>query len=84
MKTVTATVTSKGQVTIPRDVRRSLNVFAGDGVDFLVRDDGVVELRRRPPAAPHLFGRFAAYTAPGGDREAAIEHAAERDRSTRK
>ncbi|MFO1198446.1 MAG: AbrB/MazE/SpoVT family DNA-binding domain-containing protein [Burkholderiaceae bacterium] len=31
----TSTLTSKGQITIPADVRRSLNVDAGDRVEFV-------------------------------------------------
>lgn len=40
-------VTSKGQVTIPQDIRRQLGVEAGSEVDFVV-GDGVVRLVRRP------------------------------------
>ena len=40
-------VTSKGQVTIPQDIRRQLGVEAGSEVDFVV-DDDVVRLVRRP------------------------------------
>jgi AbrB family looped-hinge helix DNA binding protein len=40
-------VTSKGQVTIPQDVRRRLGIEAGTEVDFEV-DDDVVRLVRRP------------------------------------
>ena len=40
-----STVSSKGQVTIPKQVREALGVDAGDRVLFVVRDDGVVELR---------------------------------------
>jgi AbrB family looped-hinge helix DNA binding protein len=40
-----ATVTSKGQVTIPKQVREHLKVEAGDRVDFVVTDDGDVLLR---------------------------------------
>jgi AbrB family looped-hinge helix DNA binding protein len=85
MKTARATLTSKGQVTIPKDVRDSMQVSTGDAVEFLVRDDGVVELRRRPPLGDGLFARFAAYAVaePGTARNASIEHAFERDRSTR-
>ena len=35
-----ATITSKGQVTIPREVRASLGVAAGDRLDFIRMDDG--------------------------------------------
>jgi AbrB family looped-hinge helix DNA binding protein len=39
-----ATLTSKGQVTIPVEVRRALGVEAGDRLLFRVREDGVVEV----------------------------------------
>ena len=39
-------VTSKGQVTIPRDVRRRLGIEPGAEVDFVV-DDSTVRLVRR-------------------------------------
>jgi AbrB family looped-hinge helix DNA binding protein len=40
----TATVTSKDQVTIPAEVRRSLGLKAGSRVDFVRMDDGSYEL----------------------------------------
>ena len=39
-----AKITSKGQITIPKAVRESLGVHAGDRIHFLVREDGVVEM----------------------------------------
>jgi AbrB family looped-hinge helix DNA binding protein len=36
----TATLTSKGQVTLPREVRANLGVAAGDRLDFVRMDDG--------------------------------------------
>ena len=36
----TATITSKGQTTIPKSVRERLRLKAGDRVEFVVRDDG--------------------------------------------
>jgi AbrB family looped-hinge helix DNA binding protein len=39
-----ATMTSKGQVTVPKSVRALLHLEAGDVVDFRVRPDGVVEM----------------------------------------
>lgn len=40
-----ATVTSKGQITIPKQVRDALHLQAGDRVVFVMRADGVAELR---------------------------------------
>lgn len=40
-----AKVTSKGQITIPADVRRAIGVDAGDKILFVLTDDGQVELR---------------------------------------
>jgi antitoxin PrlF len=41
----TATVTSKGQVTIPKAVRDLLRIDAGDQIDFIVTDRGDVVVR---------------------------------------
>jgi antitoxin PrlF len=38
-------VTSKGQITIPSDVRELIGVRAGDKVLFVKMDDGAVVLR---------------------------------------
>ncbi len=38
----TATLTSKGQVTIPKEVRDHLGVDTGDRLSFVVQDDGTV------------------------------------------
>lgn len=35
-----ATLTSKGQVTIPKQARDSLNLDTGDRVEFIIDDDG--------------------------------------------
>ena len=52
-------VTSKGQITIPREVRDSLGVDPGDTLEFTQRADGVVELRRSVRGdALALFGRL--------------------------
>ena len=40
----TATLTSKGQITIPADVRRSLGVQTGDRVEFVEIQPGRFEL----------------------------------------
>jgi AbrB family looped-hinge helix DNA binding protein len=40
-----ATVTSKGQITIPKAVRRALRVTAGDRLDFVIEEEGRVVVR---------------------------------------
>jgi AbrB family looped-hinge helix DNA binding protein len=39
-----ATVTSKGQITIPKEIREALGLETGHRVSFQVREDGVVEM----------------------------------------
>lgn len=48
MYEITSTVTSKGQVTIPKRVRQQLGIEAGDKVSFVVQDSGSVELQIAP------------------------------------
>jgi len=40
----TATITSKGQVTIPKDVRNRLGIGTGDRVEFIEIQDGVFQI----------------------------------------
>ncbi len=47
----TSTLTSKGQTTVPKDVRRHLGLKPGDKIRFLVEDDGRVVVL---PATLHL------------------------------
>jgi len=46
----TATMTSKGQVTIPKPVRDALGLATGDRIEFEIGPEGDVrlEVRRRP------------------------------------
>ncbi len=46
-----AKITSKGQVTIPQEIRRLLRVEAGDTVIFEADEDGVHLRPRRPTSA---------------------------------
>ena len=39
-----ATVTSKGQITIPKDIREKLNLHSGDKIHFLTDDEGRVSI----------------------------------------
>ncbi len=51
-----AKITSKGQVTIPKEIRETLQVDTGDRVQFLIREDGVVELHPQLVALEDLYG----------------------------
>ena len=58
----TATVTSKGQITIPAEVRQALNVAAGDRVEFVQIEAGrfeVVAATRSVRELRGLFGKAA-------------------------
>lgn len=53
-----AKVTSKGQLTIPKEVRRALGVKAGDSLIFDL-DDGGEEVRVRVARKPVSFADYA-------------------------
>jgi antitoxin PrlF len=44
MKEVLSTLTSKGQVTIPKEVRRHLGLKTRDKIAFVIEDEGTVRL----------------------------------------
>jgi AbrB family looped-hinge helix DNA binding protein len=52
----TTTLTSKGQVTIPKSVREFLRVKPGDRLDFVISDDGLVFVRPGTGRAEDLRG----------------------------
>ena len=58
----TATLTSKGQITIPADVRRVLNVQAGDRVEFVQVEAGRFELVAATRSVRELKGMFGKAT----------------------
>jgi antitoxin PrlF len=51
-----AKVTSKGQITIPRDIRRLLRIKEGDTVVFEADDHGVRLVPRQPES---VFAEYA-------------------------
>jgi len=55
-----STVTSKGQITIPKGVRERLRLEPGDKVYFDVREDGSVRLVARNEPLENLFGALKA------------------------
>ncbi len=46
-----STLTSKGQTTIPKEVRDHLKLRSGDQIDFLIQHNGTVVVR---PATLHV------------------------------
>ena len=51
-----ATVTPKGQITIPADIRKALGLAAGDRVVFTQLDDGTTLLRAKRRSILELEG----------------------------
>jgi AbrB family looped-hinge helix DNA binding protein len=51
-----ATITSKGQVTIPADIRRALGLAAGERVVFTRLDDGTTIMRAKTRSVVDLKG----------------------------
>ena len=45
MKEFVSTITSKGQVTIPTEIREYLGITTNDKISFVIDDEGVVRLR---------------------------------------
>lgn len=52
----TSTLTSKGQVTVPKEVREHLRVAEGDRLEFLISEDGSVRLRPITGSVRRLLG----------------------------
>lgn len=45
MREILATITSKGQITMPKEVREQLGVSTHDRVAFVIEDDGTIKVR---------------------------------------
>ncbi len=46
MREILASITSKGQITLPKDVRERLGVGEHDRVAFVLEDDGTIRLTK--------------------------------------
>jgi len=55
---MTTTLTSKGQVTIPKQIRDALHLQPGSAVDFSVNGEGELVIRKAGALAPALPDRF--------------------------
>jgi len=53
-----ATLTTKGQLTIPKKIREALKLKAGDKVELILTNDGEAILRPVSKSVDELFGKF--------------------------
>lgn len=51
-----ATLTSKGQVTLPKEIRDALNLDAGAKLDFSIQPDGTLCVRALKRSATAIIG----------------------------
>ena len=58
---MSATVTSKGQITIPADIRTAFHIAPGDQIVFFTRMDGALGARVRKKKAGAAYGLLKAY-----------------------
>jgi antitoxin PrlF len=74
MREIVSTVTRKGQVTIPIEVRRRLGVGTPDKVAFVLEDEGV-RLKPATVSLASLFGSVPALPNESADLEREIDEA---------
>jgi antitoxin PrlF len=63
-----STISSKGQITVPREVRNRLGLSAGDRVEFVVEGDRTIIRPAR--SGPDPFAKYKGILGPfpGGER----------------
>ena len=61
---VAATITNRGQITIPKAVRDSLRLHAGDRVEFLVRGHDEAVLKPITRSVDEVFGKLHKHNTP--------------------
>ena len=67
-----ATITSKGQITLPKVLRDHLQLSAGDRVEFIVEENNVVRMVPRTTSITRLKGIL-----PKPERPVSLEEMAE-------
>lgn len=62
--TRSSTISSKGQITVPRDIRKRLGLKPGDRVEFVVEENRTTLRPARAPENPFLkyVGAFPAFS----------------------
>jgi antitoxin PrlF len=61
---VTATLTTKGQITIPKSVRDSLHLHSGDRIAFVLHGDSEAVLKPITKSVDDVFGTLHAPSQP--------------------
>jgi antitoxin PrlF len=56
-----ATITNKGQITIPREIRDHLRLKPGDKIEFVIQPDGAVRLEALSVSIRSLEGSLRGY-----------------------
>lgn len=74
-----STISSKGQVTIPVDIRRRLGVDASDKIAFAVTGDGAIELRPMRFTLESVIGSIEALPGESADLDQEIKEATEEE-----
>ena len=67
---VTATMTSKGQITIPKSVRDSLHLRTGDRVAFILHNGSEAMLKPMTKSVEEVYGKLHA---PGGPVRSVVQ-----------
>ena len=64
MREIPSTITAKGQVTIPAEVRKHLALEKGDTIAFVIEDDGSVRVKAIPTTLLFIqLGIYVSYSA---------------------
>jgi len=66
---ITATLSSKGQITIPKEIRERLDLKKGDKIEFELSDEEIVTIKRKSTRIDEVSGMLSEYA----DRRYSIE-----------
>ncbi|HIO93208.1 MAG TPA: AbrB/MazE/SpoVT family DNA-binding domain-containing protein [Leucothrix mucor] len=58
---ILSTITSKGQITIPKSIRELLHLFSGDKVEFVFNDKNEVVLKPITKKSSDVFASLSKY-----------------------
>ena len=56
-----STLTSKGQITIPKSLRESMSIDAGDKIEFIINEQNEVVIKPITKKAIDVFGQLSKY-----------------------